>query len=419
MTIKNLFFILTIILGQILVACQAEIDFECNDEIGCVEIGPGEPIQIGVLQSLDVEKTHGGVEQTNAITLAIKNRAGQVASHPIELQIENSGCLPEGGTTTALKISANPDIVGVLGTTCSGAAATAAEILSDAGLVMISGSNTAPSLTQVSGAAGKNWYPGYYRTILNGTLIAQTAAIFTYQEFGTVKAATINDGDLYTQELAQEFENTFIELGGEIVFSGEINKNDTDMKPILTALANTGAQLVYLPIFQSEATLILKQANLMDFFTTMTWLGGETLTTQQFIETLGTDGIGMFFTSPATPSGENYDSLISDYKKQFKIASAHHTVPYAYDAANLLFHAIESVAVNRADGTLSIGRAALREELYATIDFEGVTGTLKCNKFGDCSAVNLLVVFLENPGDGLEGLLSNIVFKYEQSNPEE
>jgi branched-chain amino acid transport system substrate-binding protein len=38
------------------------------------------------------------------------------------------------------------------------------------------------------------------------------------------------------------------------------------------------------------------------------------------------------------------------------------------------------------DGTLYVPKGALREAIYATENHEGITGTLSCTEFGECSA---------------------------------
>jgi len=43
------------------------------------------------------------------------------------------------------------------------------------------------------------------------------------------------------------------------------------------------------------------------------------------------------------------------------------------------------VAVQDADGTLHIGRQALRDAMYATENFQGLTGVLTCTPTGDCA----------------------------------
>jgi branched-chain amino acid transport system substrate-binding protein len=58
---------------------------------------------------------------------------------------------------------------------------------------------------------------------------------------------------------------------------------------------------------------------------------------------------------------------------------------HAFDATMMVLDAVEAVAQQANDGTLLIGRGALRDELYATAGYEGITGTLTCDEFGDCA----------------------------------
>ena len=64
---------------------------------------------------------------------------------------------------------------------------------------------------------------------------------------------------------------------------------------------------------------------------------------------------------------------------------------HAHDAAMMIFDAIEAVAVIDDDGTIHIGRQALRDALFATSGFVGITGTLTCNEFGDCANAQIAV----------------------------
>ena len=74
---------------------------------------------------------------------------------------------------------------------------------------------------------------------------------------------------------------------------------------------------------------------------------------------------------------------------------------HAYDAMNMLFEAIESgggrerrrFAVDPAD-------QALRDAVFATSGYEGITGTITCNELGDCATSVTIGVF-EAPGVGL------------------
>ena len=394
-------------------ACQpTPPPFECTDAIGCVDIAPGEPLKLGVLQALSGGAASIGVDQTRGAELALAARDGQLLGHSIELQIEDERCSSEGGTIAAMKVVADSQVVAIIGTTCSGAATTAAKIMSEAGLAMVSGANTAPSLTAIGGEQGTDWQPGYFRTTHNEAVGAWAAATFIVQELGAGKVATVNDGDSYTRGYTDVFEQAFTDLGGEVVLSTAINKGDTDMHPVLTAVAVSGAELVFFPIFQPEADLIVLQAQEVAGSENTILLGGGALLTESFINSVGANGVGMYLAGRAPREGPALDELSSAYKARYGESPRTSGFGPSYDAANLLLNGIEAVAVQEEDGTLHIGRQALREALYATTGFRGVLGTITCDEFGDCSVAEFNVMRLDDPDAGLEGLTSNVIYTY-------
>ena len=217
-TLRIYFFsILTGLIGIALSACQTVESLpECTDPLGCVTIAPEGPIKLAVLQTLTGDSNTGGMEQTNTTKLLLAERDYKFLDHPVELQIVDERCTPEGGANAVLKVIADPQIVAILGTTCSGAARTTSPIMSDAGLVMISSSNTAPALTSLDGVAGPDWYSGYFRVIYNDAIAGQTAAQFAIDELGIKKAATLDDGSFYSQQLTLSFSQAFEQLGGNM-----------------------------------------------------------------------------------------------------------------------------------------------------------------------------------------------------------
>jgi branched-chain amino acid transport system substrate-binding protein len=75
---------------------------------------------------------------------------------------------------------------------------------------------------------------------------------------------------------------------------------------------------------------------------------------------------------------------------------------HAYDAANILFDAIEQVAVDDGSGNLTISRTALRDAVQSTADYEGVTGIITCTPLGDC-ATDVTIGLFEYPSWPVEG----------------
>ncbi len=390
---------------------SARPPFECTDTIGCVEIAPDESIKIGVILNLTGEGPPGQ-SLFGCIELALDDRGGLLLGHPVALVSGDSRCSAEGGTTAALKIAADPQFVGIIGAGCSGAAVTAMKVVSEAGLVMISSSSTAPSLTSVSGVRGHNWQPGFLRTAQNDALAGRAAAIFAFQELGKRRAATINVGDAYTRGLTDTFRQVFAELGGQVVLDAAVNKADTEMHPVLNAIAASGAELLFFPVYEPEGNYLVLQAAEMESFEQITLMTAEGLYFETFIAAVGQAGVGLFLAAPSVAPSPEYRAFLTRYEAKYQESPLPMYSATTYDAANLLFSAIETVAVEGNRGTLHIGRQALRDALYATAGFHGLTGSLTCDEYGDCGVARFQVMRLDDPVAGLEGLAGNVVYTY-------
>lgn len=414
-TIFRAFLTIFILIMMLTMNQKVSTAFECEDRIGCVTIAPGEPIKIGVLQALSGGAAFWGNEQSKAIQLAFIQRKKQILGHPIQLQIEDEKCSAAGGTTVALKMIADPQIIAILGTTCTNAAKTVMKVLSDSGsgLSMISGANTTPSLTSIEGEQGKDWKPGYLRTALNNIKTGQAAATFVFQQLGIFEVATIRDDqDEYTQAYAEIFGQVFTQLGGKIVLDDLVNKNDTNMRPLLNAIKNSGAKLVFFSLYEQAGAHLVQQAKEIGGFENIPLMGGGPIQTGKFLKAVGVNGKGMYFIGavppPTTPAS---DQFVAAFKSQFGTPPRTPFYGAAYDSANLLFEAIETVAIQE-NGSVYIGRQALRDALYGTTNFKGISGRLTCSKFGDCGIPRFAIWRLKDPSKGMKGLKSNVIFTY-------
>lgn len=406
-------------LALVAAACGGDGDDEGADTgteepaagaLGTVEIAPGEPIKIAALQSISGATASLGTDQVRGIEIAIED-FGEIMGHPVELQSEDDGCAAEGGTTGAQRIVADPQVVGIIGTSCSGAAVPAAQIMSEAGLVMISGSNTSPSLTSdLEGNANDAFQPGYARIAHNDLIQGQAAAEYVFNELGLTKIATIHDGDPYTEGLATAMGNAFEELGGEVVLATAVNKGDTDMRPVLTEVAASGAELLYFPIFQPEADFIVKQARDIADLKAATMMAADGVLSDTFVTIPESEG--MYFSGPAQPEGSSYEEFVSKYEEKYgeKPIQAFHA--HAYDAATLLMTLIQQVAEDR-DGTLVIDREKLRNALYETQGYEGLTGSINCDEFGDCADPKINILQNTEEQKSIDEVQQNVLFTFE------
>lgn len=394
-------------------SCKKDMPlYECKDPIGCVAVAPGEPLKIGALQSLSGKTATLGREQIRGFELALDDREGKILNHPVTLQIEDTGCTAEGGANAALKIIADPDHVAIFGTTCSGAAATASKAMSQAGLAMVSGNNSAPFLTSVGNMRAPNWQKGYFRTANNEENSGKAAAIYAYTKLGIRKSASINDGDIYTKGLTDGFNKAFESLGGKVVLDAAVDKKDSHMKPVLTAVLNAKAQLLFFPLFQPEGNHILLQARQIPKFQNIVLMGGGALIDNSFLSAVGRHAEGMYFVGPVSYKGKIVETMGNKYREKYRTSPSVLYFLNGYDAASLLFMAIEKSAVTDETGTTHIGRKKLRETLYAARGIQGVTGVLTCNEFGDCAEPMFSVLKLEEVSKGVHGLKENVKFTY-------
>jgi branched-chain amino acid transport system substrate-binding protein len=104
----------------------------------------------------------------------------------------------------------------------------------------------------------------------------------------------------------------------------------------------------------------------------------------------------MYFSGPDLSfSGQIYDDFLAKYVEKYGSEPISVFHAHAFDAANMIFDCIEEVGVDDG-GTLHVGRQALRDCLFATSNFQGITGNLTCDQYGDCADPKISVSQLNN-----------------------
>ncbi len=357
--------------------------------LGAVEIGADEAVQIRSLLSITVVPSLGAALRQGC-ELAVAD-FGSIHGHAVDLgEAMDAMCSPEGGRAGAEQIAADGRVLGIIGTSCSAAAVAAAPVISEAGLVMVSPSNTSPLLTSdLAGNANPDYHAGYFRVSNNDLYQAQAVADFAYNELGLRRMAAVDDGDPYTSALVSAFASAFLAIGGEVPVTSTIDKGATDMTSVLAEFAEAGPDGIFFPLFEGEGTPFAEQARAFDGLEGVTLITGAALFVSEFLGTPQSEG--MYFAGPEADLGSNVNG--STGKSADEVLAAFEstyggppTSPYwahAYDATTVLLSAIESAA-EEDGGTLRVDRATLREELGATEGFTGLIGTLSCDGFGDC-----------------------------------
>jgi branched-chain amino acid transport system substrate-binding protein len=388
------------VLALILVACQASASASptesaaaseavdpaavcAADEFGCVEIPAGEPIHIAMWGVLSGPDSDLGTDVLHGVEIAIDDRP-TLLDHDVQLTTEDGLCTPEGGAQAAQKLATDSTLVGLIGSVCSDETVGGIAALTDAGLTTISPSNTRPALTFPDRGPE---YAGYLRTAHSDAFQGKTVAEFIYNELELRTVATIHDGSAYAEALQQVFVDEFTALGGEITIQEAVSKGQTDMVPVLTRVGATSPDALYYPIFTAEGGFITAQARNVAGLTDAVLMGSDGLFSPTFITAAGPNAEGMYLSSPDfTAFGDEYQAFLDKHQAKYGTAVLQIFHAHAYDATNILFDALEDVALVDADGTVYVPKGALRARLYQTSDHAGLTGTLTCGEFGDCGA---------------------------------
>jgi len=375
--------------GSMAWAQKARVDFKYEDPIGVVKIKPGEPIHIAAWMSVAGADASLGTDTRRGAEIAIEDKGRKILGFPIKLSVQDTGCNAEGGQAAATKLASDPTIIAAIGSTCSSEARPGVPILWKAGIPTVSPSTTGPFLTDPKRGPE---YHGYLRTAHNDKVQGAVAAQFAFKQMQIKRAATIHDGSPYAEQLQAVFAETFKKLGGVIASQEAVSPTDTDMRPVLTKIATGKPELIYYPVFIAAGGHITRQVKEVKGLEKVALMGADGIFSPDFYKAAGEAAIGMYHSSPDFSAfGEGYKIFLEKHQKRYgekPIAPFH---AHAYDAAMMIFSAVEKVAKKGPDGTLYIGRMALTDALYATNNFKGLTGNLTCNKYGDCADPRIAV----------------------------
>ena len=388
-----------------------------DGSLGEVTVSAGDAIQIRSLNAISGDVAFLGVPNENGIRMAVADY-GQIHGFDVDLGAGlDDLCSADGGQAAAQIIVADEQVIGVIGTSCSGAATAASPLISEAGMVMISGSNTSPALTSdLAGTAGDAYHAGYYRTAHNDLYQGAAAANFALEVLGVTSAAAIHDGDPYTEGLAQAFADAFEAGGGTITVFTAVNKGDTDMVPVLTEVAASGPEMLFFPIFQPEGDFIIQQAGSVAGMGGITMMAADGLLNSDYLALAESEN--MYFSGPDTRYGDNANQstgelaadVLADYEAEYGEVPAAPFWAHSYDAAVLLMDAIAHASYMDGDD-LVIDRAGVREHLNSVSNFAGLIGTMSCDAYGDCGSQKITVIQNTDIADYVAST-ENVVYEY-------
>jgi branched-chain amino acid transport system substrate-binding protein len=377
---------IVIILTMALAACGGGV--ECEDEWGCATIEKGQTVKVGYVGPTTGDYSSFGIDMSRGAELA-------VVAHPtiqdfqVELLIEDTQGTPEQGASVANKLAADPQVIAIDGHTFSGSTEVAIPIYEEAHIVMMSPSATNPDLTKLGSAI-------FNRVAFHDEMQGEHAAAYIFSQLGIRKVAVMHDGGAYGQGLAEMMAGFFEGMGGEVVANEPITPGETDYSAPLAAVAEAGPELVYYGGYDSDAAVLVSQMAAAGMGDAL-FFGCDGTYGTNYIDLAGAAAEGSYSTYVPIPESEAFAKFRVDYQaaygdEQGKLSPFS---PHAYDAMAILLDSAEAVAI-KSGSSLLIPRKALAEQVRATKDYNGLTGSITCSETGECAAASILFMVVQN-----------------------
>lgn len=330
-----------------------------------------------------------GTSMRNAVELAIEQLGGPLTEmgFTIEYVPYDDQATPDVGVANAQNLVNDPAILAVIGHLNSGVAIPSSEVYNANNLVMISPANTNPTVTN-------RGFTTVNRVCGRDDLQGPTGARFM-SELGTVSSVyVLHDTTAYGQGVAEFFRAEAERLGLTVAgFEGTAEAANFDgiIQPIL-ALA---PDAIYFGGIYSQTGIFIAQARAAGY--TGIFMGPDGFDSTEFAELSGEAGVGTYYTSVAGPASiyPNAAQYIEDYTAKFGEAPQPFSAQ-SYDSTAIALHAVE-VAASLAGGEVP-SRSAVASIVRATEGYEGLTGTITFDGFGD-PEVGLYYVIQVNSAD--------------------
>ena len=203
-----------------------------------------------------------------------------------------------------------------------------------------------------------------------------SAAELVSSKFAGSKVGIIYDSsDDYSTGLYNGFSTNASKLGVEIVATTSYTAdNKADLSTQVTQCQDAGADLVFLPIYYTEASQILTYANRIGYAPKFFGCDGMDgiLTVEGFDTTLA-EGLTLMTPFDANASDEATQSFVAKFKEKMNGLVPNQFAADGYDVIYALYNAMNAAGITGTESASDICTAL--EAQFATMTVDGLTGS--------------------------------------------
>jgi branched-chain amino acid transport system substrate-binding protein len=275
---------------------------------------------------------------------------------------------PAKAPAAATQLIQDPNMLGEIGPSFSGASLAVGKRYGAAGMAMITPSATSATL-QTEG------FQTWFRIVPNDNLEGSQAADWLARK-GIKNLFVLQDLSAYGKGVGDTVAKEAKAKGIQVTEKGLDGTTTKNYKPIAQTIKASGADAMFYGGYDAQGALLAKALKSAGY--TGLTVAGNGVKSSVFTDSAGSAADGWFLTcgcQDATVAPQSKD-FADAYQAAFHTPSSTYS-PEAYDATNLLIQAIKTASANGAP-TLSSVVDAVRSS-----DYDGITGPIKFQSNGD------------------------------------
>jgi len=310
---------------------------------------------------------HLGKDDENGVALAVQHANDKkltIGGKPVTFKMvsEDDQADPKVGTTVAQKL-VDAKVAAVVGHLNSGVTIPASEIYNKAGIPVISGSATNPTLTE-------RGLKTVFRTVGRDDQQGPAIAAYIAGELKGKKVALVDDKTAYGEGLANEVEKALKAAKVTIVTRERTTDKETDFKAVLTKIKAKSPDVVFHGGMDATGGPMLKQARELGIKAVFAF--GDGACTDEMSKLAGAAAEGFACSQAGLPAV----AASKDFQDAFKAkyGEIKQYAPYFYDGAMAIVEAMK-----KAD---SVDPAVFTPKM-AEVSFQGATGKVEFDAKGD------------------------------------
>lgn len=321
-------------------------------------------IKIGYIGALSGETAVWGQAGLNGMILTAEeiNANGGILGKKVEV-IGLDGRGQPIDSVNAFKKLIDQGVIAVVGTNFSSCNIPMAPVADEAGVPLIA---TAASNPKVTVDENGKLHPYSFRIGFIDPFQGEVIASFALNELKAKTAALIVDqGSDYSTGLSDFFTRKFEAGGGQILIKVEAHSGDNDFRSQLSKIQPLNPDVILVPWIYKDVALIANQARELGITAPM--LGGDGWDSKELLTMAGTSLEGGYYTSQPSFANPVTKPYADAYQARFKIAPETEAL-FGHDGLYWIKDALERAG--------KIDRAALRDQLENTTNFEGLMGSM-------------------------------------------